>query len=123
MTAPGDPLIVAGGTSRYSKALSEYQGQGFVELENLILAAIVNQVPAETRLLWERGKGPLVFRGYIATVECRSEAGETAMFQVHYVAGNDRRNPTHLTFGSFSPEDRAAIVVLNGGRPVKGGRS
>jgi len=121
MTAPGDPLTIGDGAPRYRKALTEYQGAGFVDLENQIEAAMVNQIPAETKLLWEKKMGPRVFRGYIATIESRSDQKKTAVFEVHYVAGNDKRSPTHLTFGSFPEKDKAAITALNGGTRVKGG--
>ena len=119
MTAPGDPLFVGEGTSRYRAALKTYENQGFIELESQIVSAMVNATPNETKWVWQAAHGKHTVRGSVATIESRSEHGVTAVFEVHYIASNDRRVPTHLTFGSFDEKDIDAMTRLNGGTRVK----
>ncbi|HTB22970.1 MAG TPA: hypothetical protein VK914_09710 [bacterium] len=122
MTPPGEPLTIGKGNERFKKALADYGQNGFVGLENQIESAIVNQIPGETELLWEKkGKGQ-VSRGYISTVESCNESGKTAVFSVHFVACNDMRSPTLLTFGSIDEKEKAALAELFGGQRINGGR-
>lgn len=63
-----------------------------------------------------------VARGSISTIESSNVEGKTGTFQVHYIAVNDKRNPTQLTYGMFTEKDKAAIIQNVGGERQKGGR-
>jgi len=120
MTAPGDPLIAGTGGSKYQKALQTYGN--FPTLHNQVEAAMVKRSNTETELLWTKKSGAYVTRGYIATIESVDADGRTGAFQVHYVAVNDKRSPTQLTYGAFSERDKAALVMNFSAERRKGGR-
>ncbi|MES2201709.1 MAG: hypothetical protein V4498_05610 [candidate division FCPU426 bacterium] len=120
MTPPGDPIEINEGRSEYRQILASYEAAGFVDLENHIEAALVNGIPGENELVWEtqmRGQKP---RGWIATIESRDDKGRTTVFQVMYVAVNDKRTPVRLTQGIFSAAAKTAFTRNSGGSAVKG---
>lgn len=120
MTAPGDPLIASPGGSEYRRALRHYSE--FPLLANEVEAVMLQRRKAETEPLWTKTHRGQTLRGIIATLESTDTEGRSSAFQVHYIAGNDRRSPTHLTSGTFSAEDRRQLVLDNDGTPLKGGR-
>jgi|GEM_PF-4437684 len=83
-----------------------------------------NMIPSETKLLWISKTKNHIARGYVATIESQhGVTKKTAVFEVHFVAVNDKRNPTHLTFGTFDEKAKAHFTGTFGGVRVKGGSS
>jgi hypothetical protein len=120
MTAPGDPLIAGHGGTKYQIALASYSD--FPNLHAQVEAAMVRRSNSDTELLWTKKMRGQVARGYISTIESSNVDGKTGTFQVHYVAVNDKRNPTQLTYGIFDEKDKEAIIQNFGGERHKGGR-
>lgn len=120
MTAPGDPLLAGPGGSKYKRALDQYSA--FPELKDEVEAAMVRRSNSDTELLWTKKMHSHVARGFIATIESTNDEGKSGTFQFHFVAVNDKRNPTELTFGTFQEKDKAAIIKTFGGERHKGGR-